>query len=80
MSHCDLSTYTALADTLASLPLLLRAERRRRQLSSRAAAAELGVSPSTVVRIEAGEDHVASHAVAVLRWLDTQPADTGETP
>ncbi|MFG2165537.1 helix-turn-helix domain-containing protein [Micromonospora chersina] len=67
---CELSTYHDLAQVLADLPRLLRAERRRRQLSVRAAARELGCSFATVSRIESGEDCVLSNAVTVLRWLD----------
>lgn len=73
MSH-DLPTpYAELADVIASLPLLLRETRRARRLSLRAAAKELGMSFSTVTRIEGGEDCALSNAVAVLRWLDQLP-------
>jgi hypothetical protein len=72
-----LTSYGELADVLATLPLLLRAERRRRQLSVRAAAEELGMSFATVSRIEAGEDCALSNAAKVLRWLGTPP---GEAP
>lgn len=65
-----LTSYGELADVLASLPLLLRSERRRRSLSVRAAADELCVAPSTVSRIEAGEGCALGIAVKVLRWFD----------
>lgn len=65
-----LTSYGELADVLASLPLLVRAERRRQQISVREAARQLDVSFATVSRIEAGEDLVLSNAVKVLRWLD----------
>ena len=66
--------YAELAEVIASLPLLLREARRARGLSLRAAARELGMSFSTVTRMEAGEDCALSNAVAVLRWLDQTPA------
>ncbi len=66
-----LTSYGELADVLASLPLLLRAERRRRKLSVRGAAEELTMSFATVSRIEQGEDCALSNAAKVLRWLDS---------
>jgi DNA-binding XRE family transcriptional regulator len=68
--------YAELSDLIAALPLLLREARRARRLSQRAAARELGISFSTISRIENGEDCVASHVVAVLRWLDRAPERT----
>jgi ribosome-binding protein aMBF1 (putative translation factor) len=68
--------YTELADVIANLPLLLREARRARGLSMRAAAASIGLSHSTITRIEAGEDCALSNAVAVLRWLDQCQAAT----
>lgn len=70
----SLTPYTELAEVVASLPLLLREARRVRRLSIRAAARELGISFSTVTRIEQGEDCALSNAMAVLRWLDQQCA------
>jgi ribosome-binding protein aMBF1 (putative translation factor) len=68
--------YAELADLIGSLPLLIREARRARQLSLRAAARELGVSFSTISRMENGEDCALSNAVAVLRWLDQAPGGT----
>lgn len=68
-----LTPYTELAEVIASLPLLLRETRRARGLSQRAAADQLGLSFSTISRIETGGDCVLSHATAVLRWLDVRP-------
>jgi transcriptional regulator with XRE-family HTH domain len=62
--------YAELAEVIARLPMLLREARRARGLSMRAAARELGISFSTVHRIEEGQDCALSNAVAVLRWLD----------
>jgi len=66
--------YRELADVIARLPLLLREARRARGLSMRAAAKELGMSFSTVYRMEEGNDCALSNAVAVLRWLDQTAA------
>jgi transcriptional regulator with XRE-family HTH domain len=70
MSDGTQTTYSELASVLAALPLLLREARRARKLSLRSVARDLGMSFSTVTRIERGEDCALSNAVAVLRWLD----------
>lgn len=74
--HCELSPYAELADVLSSLPLLLREARRARRLSQRAAADQIGVSFSTISRIETDRDGMVSNALAVLRWLDEQPKES----
>lgn len=66
----SLTSYAELADVISNLPLLLREARRQRRLSLRAAAREMGVSFSTVYRIEQGDDCALSNAMIVLRWLD----------
>lgn len=73
----ELSSYAELAGLLDALPVLLREARRRRRLTMREAAAEMGCSISTVCRIEAGEDCVLSNALAVLRWLGSDGAPVG---
>lgn len=70
MSHDHPTPYAELADVIAGLPLLLREARRARGLSLRAAARELDMSQSTVMRMERGDDCALSNAVAVLKWLD----------
>ncbi|MBA9003683.1 helix-turn-helix transcriptional regulator [Thermomonospora cellulosilytica] len=66
--------YAYLAALLETqLPALLKDERRRRGLSQRAAAHQIGVSYSTICRIENGHDCALSNAAAVLRWLEEQP-------
>jgi len=72
----DLTPYPELAEVLASLPFLLREARRARGLSQRAAAKQMGVSFSTISRVENGEDLVLSNTVAILRWLDARPGTT----
>lgn len=64
------TSYRELAEVIGRLPLLLREARRARGLSLRAAAAQLGMSFSTVTRMEEGNDCALSNAVAVMRWLD----------
>ncbi|MBG0828519.1 helix-turn-helix transcriptional regulator [Planomonospora sp. ID67723] len=69
MSAGKPSPYAALIEVLASLPLLLRETRRARGLSQRAAAVQIGVSFSTISRIEARQDCELSNAMAVLCWF-----------
>ncbi|MEU8151726.1 helix-turn-helix domain-containing protein [Nonomuraea sp. NPDC048901] len=64
--------YPELAEVLTSLPILVREMRRARGLSQRAAAEQIGVSFSTVSRLENGEDLVMSNASRVLCWLDSR--------
>jgi transcriptional regulator with XRE-family HTH domain len=73
MAHDQPTSYRELADVLNALPLLLREARRARGLSQRATADQLGMSFSTVCRIEDGRDGMVSHALAVLAWLDQTP-------
>lgn len=70
MNTGDLATYEELAALLASLPMLLREARRARRLSLRAAAEQIGVSYSTIHRLEYGGDCERMTAVAILGWLD----------
>ena len=51
-----LISYAELADLVENLPLIVLENRRRRQISLREAARELGVSFSTISRVERGED------------------------
>lgn len=78
--HSSLTPYVELVEVLASLPILLREARRGRRLSIRAAAQEIGISFSTVTRIEQGEDCALSNAVVVFLWLDQQYRPTGSGP
>lgn len=72
----------ATRDRLASFGSLLRVERERRGLSQRAAAAEVGLSFSTVSRVESGDLlpdlhsflALAAWARVPLGWFD---ADAG---
>lgn len=71
-------TASGLARTLAQLPTLVGDARDRRGLNQREAAAEIGCSPSTLCRIESGQDCSLHVAVAVLRWLASQPEQDGD--
>lgn len=73
MNRAEPTPYTELAEVLAALPLLVREARRARGLSQRAAAQQMGVSFSTVSRLENGHDAVMSNVSTALCWLDTRP-------
>lgn len=69
MSRERPTSYAELADLLESLPFLVAETRRRKGLSIRAAAKELGCSFSTVLRIESGEDYNSRLLPDLLRWI-----------
>ena len=69
-NNARLTTYSELAEVLEQLPVLVRAERRRRGISARQLGRELGTGNSFVTRFEAGEGINLSNALALLRWLD----------
>jgi transcriptional regulator with XRE-family HTH domain len=64
-----LTPYGELAEVLANLPLLVRERRRQQRLSVRAAAEQIGISFSTISRMENGDDMNEASLAAVLRWL-----------
>lgn len=72
--------YPELAEVLSALPILVREARRARGLSQRAAAEQIGVSFSTISRLENGEDLVMSNASRFLCWLDSRPGPPDRTP
>lgn len=61
--------YDEIVQVLESLPGLVLEKRRRDRLSLREAARQMGVSFSTIHRLEIGEDLVLSNAVTALRWV-----------
>ena len=69
MIRIDASTYTDLAQVAKALPDLVRTKRERLGWSQRKTAKVLGVSFSTVHRIEAGHDYNSRALPAILRWL-----------
>jgi len=66
-----LTPYTEIIDLIGNLPLILRETRRARGMSQRAVARTIGMSFSTICRIENGEDANVSNVVAILRWMAT---------
>lgn len=72
----SLTGYGEMADVVEMLGMLVREARRARGLSLRAAADQIGIHASTVMRIEQGQPHVSDVTVELLRWLDltTGPA------
>lgn len=71
--YCELTSYSELADVLVRLPLLLREARRARRLSTRAAAERIGISFSTLTRIESNHGFQVDNALTVIQWL-AEPA------
>jgi hypothetical protein len=67
------SSYLPAIEALESLGPSLHAVRLSRGKSLRKCAAEMGISFSTVNRVESGEDCDLGSALAILRWLATPP-------
>lgn len=67
------SSYLPAIEALESLGLSLKAVRLSRGKSLRKCATEIGISFSTVTRIESGEACDTTSALAVLRWLASPP-------
>lgn len=66
---------TDVLTVLANLGVAVKAVRVARGLSLRKVALETGLSASTVMRIEDGDDCVLSHAAILLVWLGATPED-----
>lgn len=65
------TSYRELAGILVNMPLLVREARRARGLSLRAAARQMEVGVSTLMRFEDGETGChSSFLVVALEWLD----------
>lgn len=76
------TSYEEISAVLSQLHVLVREARRQRQISVRLAARQIGISFSTVSRIEAGHDLALSVVMRVLAWLNTPvtpPPTTEET-
>lgn len=73
VSDGTLTTYAELAQVIDLLPVLVRARRRADRLSIRAAAAQAGMSFSTLARVENGEQMSGESLKALLLWLDRAP-------
>jgi DNA-binding XRE family transcriptional regulator len=66
------ATCGLLAEVIEQMPIIVRNMRRVRRLSVRGLAAEVGVSFTTIHRVETGADHSSVTLCALLRWLDAQ--------
>jgi len=73
--ECELSTYGQMVEVIENLGFLVREKRRERRQSIRAAAAEAGLAPSTIHRLENGTGVSQDGLAALLRWLDTSPLE-----
>lgn len=74
MSDQTLTTYGELADILVSLSTLVINTRRQRRLSQRDAATQMGLSASTLSRLETGVGDISLEgAIEVLLWMDRLP-------
>jgi DNA-binding XRE family transcriptional regulator len=70
LSGIDRDLYVRLVNTLCQLGPILQATRARRRLNGRQAAAEIGVAPSTISRVERGTGGASlAAAIAILRWI-----------
>lgn len=68
--YCVLTPFGEMAGILDTLGVVVLNARRTQRLSARELAAKIGVSPSTICRIEAGGDCSTVSLHAVLLWLD----------
>jgi transcriptional regulator with XRE-family HTH domain len=71
----ELSTFTEIVEVLDTLPIIVRNARRARHMSTRECARQIGLSFSTVNRIENAEEFSSVSLRAVLLWLDNPPKD-----
>lgn len=67
------SSYLPAIEALEALGQSLKAVRLSRSKSLRKCAAEVGVSSSTITRVESGEACDTTSALAILRWLANPP-------
>lgn len=65
-----LRSFGELKVVLALVPIALQNQRRMRRLTLRAAAAEIGVVPSVLMRIEQGRNYQVSSLMLILEWLN----------
>ncbi len=70
------TSFAELADVLDNLGPLAYKTRATRQLSLRAAANAIGISSTTLHRIERGDGAHSHSAALILRWLDTQKKES----
>lgn len=75
----DTISFGELANVLDDLPVIVLNARRGRRVSQREAAAEIGVSYSTISRIETGGEFSSTSLRALLLWLDAVPSIPSDT-
>jgi ribosome-binding protein aMBF1 (putative translation factor) len=63
------AAYDELIEVLANLRFLVRETRRRRGLSIRATAEQLGLSHTVISRFEEGAGVQLGNAITLLRWV-----------
>jgi len=63
-------TITEVIEFLDQLPSLVRFQRRLGKLTLRAASAEIGIAPSTLMDIEQGRNYNVSSLMLILRWVN----------
>lgn len=69
-----LRTIDDLMRFLNTVPVMLIYERRKRQLSIRAAADEIGISPTGLSQIEHGHNYNVGSLKKILEWLNGDSA------
>lgn len=67
--------YDELIEVLTNLRLLVRETRRRRGLSIRATADQVGLSHTVISRLEDGAGVQLSNAITLLRWVAVPDTD-----
>jgi DNA-binding XRE family transcriptional regulator len=72
-------SYAEFAEILEHLPVILKEARSARHCTLRDVAQQIGVSASTIMRMENGEGCQRTTAVAILRWLDQPAVQAGGT-
>jgi transcriptional regulator with XRE-family HTH domain len=65
----DASDLVVALNVLDSIPAMLGAACRRRGISDREAARQIGIAPATISRIRAGRGYATDTAAAILTWL-----------
>lgn len=71
-----MTSFGEMAQVIDDLGIIVRNARRAQRLSIRDLCAKIGVSPSTICRIENGRDYSSVSLRAVLLWLDGKAASS----
>lgn len=70
MSTGELASFGEMVQVIDDLAVIVRNARRAQRLSIRELGAKVGMSPSTICRIEEGREYSSVSLRAVLLWLD----------